>query len=225
MVTGRKEPGEGGHQQVHQVLFFHPLSWDAANLRADKQPVVAGMWCVRDIRHNISAAGSVDVTRSEISAEQLRALQASPGLGLGGDVTKSPRSPDNLADGERISPYGGRCDVGRKDPGKIRDGFSDLLLPSAWWGLSSPSPLLALRLDSSQLRAATLEPSVCLSLPSVAMEWLPRGPLSPSISKPASWGSWTPGLCCTPHSRGLRKVRAISPHMTYARTPTRLFST
>lgn len=195
MVTGRKEPGEGGHQQgfvqVHQVLFFHPLSWDAANLRADKHPVVAGMWCVRDIRHSISAVGSVDVTHSEISAEQLRALQASRGLDLGGDVTKSPRSPNNLADHERISPYGGRCDVGRKDPGKIRNGFSDLLLPSAWWGLSSPSPLLALRLDLSQLRAATLEPSVWLSLPSVAMGRLPRGPLSPSISKPASWGSWT----------------------------------
>lgn len=165
------------------------------------------------------------MTHSEISAEQLRAPQASQGLEVGGDVTKSPRSPNNSADGERISPYGGRCDVGRKDPGKIRNGFSDLLLPSAWWGLSSPSPLLALRLDLSQLRAATLEPSVWLSLPSVAMGRLPRGPLSPSISKPASWGSWTPGSCRTPHSRGLRKARVISPYMTYARPPTRLFST
>lgn len=124
--------------------------------------------------------------------------------------------------------------MGRKDLGKIRAGFSNLMVPTiAWWVFSSSSPLLALRSYSSQLRAASLDPSVWLSLRSMAMERLPLGPLSLSIIKAPSsgparslppGGTWMSGLRCTPHPRGLRKVRAISPHVTYARTPTRLLS-
>lgn len=60
-----------------------PSVTDVANLHADKHPIVAGIWWVRDIQHNTSAVGSVDVTHSEVSVEQLGALQASQGLDLG----------------------------------------------------------------------------------------------------------------------------------------------
>lgn len=123
--------------------------------------------------------------------------------------------------------------MGRKDPGKIRAVFSNLMLPAARWVLSSSSPLLALRSYSSQLRAASLDPSAWLSLRSVAMERLPLGPLSLSITKAPSLGpahslppggTWMSGLHYTPHSGGLRKVTAISPNVTYARTPSRSLS-
>lgn len=78
--------------------------------------------------------------------------------------------------------------MGRKDPGKIRAVFSNLVLPAARWVLSSSSPLLALRSYSSQLRAASLDPSAWLSLRSAAMERLPLGPLSLSLTKAPSLG-------------------------------------
>lgn len=46
-----------------------PASWDAANLHADKPPVVPWTWWLRDIQHNVSAVGSVDATHSEASLE------------------------------------------------------------------------------------------------------------------------------------------------------------
>ena len=102
--------------------------------------------------------------------------------------------------------------MGREDPRKIRAAFSNLLLPPAWRVLSSSSPMLALRSYSSQLCGASSEPSVWLSLWSMAMERLPLG------------GTWKRGLRCTAHSRALRKVRAISPHVPHTGMPMRSLS-
>lgn len=114
--------------------------------------------------------------------------------------------------------------------GRLEMFFQTCCSPLCGGCSTPPAPLITLRLYSSQLRAASLDP--CLSLLEVNGDReVATGAIEPIHHQStllwaylglASWGgTQLSGLSCTPHSRGLRKARAVSPHVAHARMPTR----
>lgn len=116
--------------------------------------------------------------------------------------------------------------MGRKDPGKIRAGFSNLLLPAAWWVPSSSSPLLALRSYSSQLCAASLDP--CLALLGVNGNGEATRPIHYQSTLlraclfVASWGKLDMWLKLYTSLQRTKEGKSHLTHVTHARMPNQI---